>query len=108
VTLHDTARALSHVIDLNTKNLGDGLFNVGGECSMRIIDIAHEIADRCAAVLGFVPELQRPHGDDTKSGQSYEYDIKKIKATGFSPEGSRQTEIDNTLRLCQMAFGATP
>lgn len=105
VTLHDAARALSHALDLPTSSLGDGLFNVGGECSMRIIDVVHEISSRCTAVLGFTPELQHPAPTRAEPAQFLEYNMDRIKATGFALSGEWKTEIDSTLHLCQTAFG---
>jgi UDP-glucose 4-epimerase len=107
VTLHDVARALSHCIDLPEVAIGDGLFNVGGDCPMRIIDLAREIATRCMPVLGFTPGLEHPLPSENELAESHEYDISKFKATGFALAGSHELEIDNTLRLCQAAFGAS-
>jgi UDP-glucose 4-epimerase len=104
VTLHDAARALSHSIDMSKNDVGDGIFNVGGECSMRVIDVAREVSVRCAAVLGFPPELHHPTANGAELEQPYEYNIDKFKKTGFILAGSRQEEIDNTLLLCQAAF----
>jgi len=106
VTLHDTARALSHIIDLDPDQLGNGIFNVGGESSRRVIDFVHEIATRCSAVLGFTPDIVIPPNANEAYGNSYKYEIGKIKATGFTLEDRGQAEIDATLQLCHSAFGA--
>lgn len=105
VTLHDAARALAHCIDLSRDELADGLFNVGGECPLRIIDLVHEIAGRCKHVLGFAPEIIRPDETKDEQEQALEYNIDKFKATGFALNGNLYAEIDATLRLCQDAFG---
>jgi len=105
IPLHDAARALSHSIDVSENALGDGLFNVGGECPMRIIDMAGEVSSRCFEVLGFTPEWHFPPAGDSDVAQFHEFNMDKFKATGFALSGDRQKEIDDTLRLCHAAFG---
>ena len=107
ITLHDTARALSHCLDLPPTSVGDGLFNVGGESPLRVIDLGREIAQRCEAVLGFTPDIVRPEPLPGEATTMLDYRIDKIKATGFTLTGDRLAEIDATLRLCRKAFSPT-
>jgi UDP-glucose 4-epimerase len=106
VTLHDAARAIAHCTKLSPEALGDGLFNVGGECTMQVIDMARDIAERCAAVLGYKPEIIHPPAKAGERAEMHEYNMEKIKATGFTLTGNRHAEIDATLVLCAKAFGA--
>ncbi len=105
VTLHDAARAIAHCSKLPPEALGDGLFNVGGECTMQVIEMARDIADRCAAVLGYKPEIIYPPAKPGERAEMHEYSMEKIKATGFTLTGNRRAEIDATLSLCAKAFG---
>jgi UDP-glucose 4-epimerase len=104
VTLHDTARAVEHLIELPAAALGDRLFNVGGENSMTVYDVARFIQTRCQATLGFRPEIKRPQPDPNEVSLPLHYDIQKLKATGFQLNGDMALEIDETLRLCHAAF----
>jgi UDP-glucose 4-epimerase len=52
VTLHDAARAVDHMLGLEPSRCGDGLFNLGGEYTVSVLDMANLIAARCEAVLG--------------------------------------------------------
>ena len=105
ITLFDVSRAVSHFISLPVDECDDGLFNLGGECSLRIIDIAKLIAERCHEILGFKPEIILPKSPSKETSYMLEYCIEKLKSTGFVPNGSMNTEIDATLLFCQREFG---
>lgn len=105
ISLSDVARAVRHFIELPAERCGDGLFNLGGESPLRILDVAERIAERCAAVLGYSPEIQRPAPAAGEAEWHLDYRIDKLKATGFSSQGNFEEEIDATLMLCQRAFG---
>ncbi len=104
VTLHDVGAAVAHLSGLDRGQIGDGLFNLGGEAPLRMIDIAQRISARCQAVLGFQPVLERPPPAAGEEYPTLDYRIDKLKATGFVPTGSVDDELDATLRLCAKAF----
>lgn len=105
VTLADVGRAVLHLLALPTQACGDGLFNLGGENPMRILDVAERVAGRCEEVLGFRPEVQRPDPSPGEKASPLDYRIDKLKATGFSLSSNIDEEIDATLRLCHQSFG---
>jgi UDP-glucose 4-epimerase len=106
VTLADVARCVEHFATLPADRLQDGLFNLGGDCVLSMIELAEVVARRCKAVLGFLPPIERvqPVPGETAPGLCYATD--KLKSTGFVPAGSVEDEIDATLLLCQQAFGS--
>lgn len=106
ISLADTARAVAHALALESATLGDGLFNVGSGHSTRVRDVTDLIAQRCEAVLGFLPEIVRPAS--VAPAAPLEYRIDKFGATGFSPTADMTLEIDATLSLCRDAFKAKP
>lgn len=105
ITLGDVARASLHILDLPVALVGDGLFNLGGASSMRVIDLAGLILERCKVVLGYRPTLEHPVATGTPP-PSLDYRSDRLFATGFAPITDMIGEIDATLRLCQSAFGA--
>jgi UDP-glucose 4-epimerase len=108
ITLGDAGRAVDHLLHLSAAACGDGLFNLGGECTLSVIELAERIAARCEATLGFRPALQRPQPAADEIGAALDYRIDKLKQAGFALRGGMNAEIDATLRLCQEAFGAAP
>ena len=105
ITLGDVGRAVDHLIALPVEICGDGLFNLGGESPLRIIDLTEQIARRCANVLGFVPTILRPEPRPEEESLPLDFRIDKLKRTGFSLQGDFAREIDATLELCRDAFG---
>lgn len=105
ITLHDVARGVQHFIHMPAQDLGDGIYNLGGEKSVSIIDMTRLVADRCEVTLGYRPEIICPDIRPNEVSGVLNYSIDKIKATGFSLAGSFAKEVDATLKLCAVNFG---
>lgn len=105
IPLSDIARGVEHLLAMDNRTAGDGLFNLGGECSMTILALAHLIRERCRGVLGFSPPLHVPPAGKESPGEPLVYSIEKLKATGFRLEGRLEEEIDATLAFCGEHFG---
>lgn len=100
IAMSDVCRAVQHVLSLDRGQLDDGLFNLGGECALSVIDMANRIADRCSVKFGFRPEIIRPEAMSNEKPDPIDYRIDKLKATGFAVRGDMDLEIDETLQLC--------
>jgi UDP-glucose 4-epimerase len=100
IPLADVARATAHMIRLPAASLGDGCFNLGGDRSISIIDLAGMIRDRCTALFGVTPGIVRPEPLPSERSAELTYSMEKLKSTGFSLAGSLEQEIDETLRFC--------
>ena len=105
VTLEDVARAVSHVNALATKEVGDGIFNIGGMWAPRVIDIVEMIQARCFAMFGFTPEIICPVPSDGEIVLDLDFRIDKLQSTAFDLSGNASVEIDATLSLCHKFFG---
>jgi UDP-glucose 4-epimerase len=104
ISLHDVVRAIAHFIESPFDKSGDGIFNLGGQATYRIIDLAELIVERCGAVLGFRPEIERPDPCLGESSPEFHYKIDKLKETSFSLKGNIVNEIDATLEFCHKNF----
>ncbi|AJY74194.1 NAD-dependent epimerase/dehydratase family protein [Paenibacillus beijingensis] len=105
VTLTDVSRAVVHLLEQIDPTYPDRIFNVGGECSIQIIDLVNTIIERCSAVLEYTPSLYLP--EPTKPEQlppPLDYRIDRLKKTGFTLYKPLHDEIDATLRYCQTIF----
>ena len=105
ITLSDVARSVQHLLNLPASACQDGLFNLGGECSLQIITLAQRIANRASRFLGFPPPIQRPEPGPAESFQPLEYRVDKLKSTGFTLRRNIDEEIDATLLFCKEVFG---
>lgn len=104
ITLEDAARAVAHMAQVPSGQCEDGLFNLGGEFSLSIRDMAGLIARRCSAVFGFVPEIKHPVTSSSDVAEEIDYRIDRLKGTGFSLLKNIDEEIDATLQFCSVHF----
>lgn len=104
IALSDVAAATAHLSRFQIEQSGNGLFNLGGELSLRVIDLAETIAERCEIVLGYKPELQHVKAENDEELDFLDYRMDKLLKTGFKIQGSMHEEIDATLKLCRSSF----
>ncbi|WP_321419176.1 NAD(P)-dependent oxidoreductase [uncultured Methanomethylovorans sp.] len=105
ITLTDVSRCIEHLLSLGDMgtDASDCVYNLGGEFSSSILDIAKLIKERCNEVLGTNPEIIV--GTDSVSNsvleQPVRYNIDKIKKTGFRLISNVTEEIDETIHFCE-------
>ena len=104
VTLTDVGRAVEHLISMPMDGYDDCVFNLGGENSISIMEMAEIIAGRCAEVLGYTPPIVRPKPRSNEVAEKIDYRIDKLKSTGFSILANLNEEIDATLKFCGQHF----
>lgn len=97
VSLRDVSRAVHHFLFKLPNNWGDGLYNLGGDCSMSIMEVAKKIAQGYKK-----PDVEIETQPDTNSSavfQPVKYSIEKLLKTGFELEGDMDYEIKKTVEL---------
>ncbi|MCP4377404.1 MAG: SDR family oxidoreductase [bacterium] len=101
IALGDVARGVAHFLDTGNDWPGE-LYNLGGNCSMSILQVAERIADVYAETFSRSrPEIQTVQSDDrAEVSQAVRYDITKLLETGFTLAGDMASEIKGTLELC--------
>jgi UDP-glucose 4-epimerase len=104
IALSDVARAVAHVISLDANRLGNGLFNLGGEQPLSILDLTLRIQERCTEKFHYTPPIIRPDPVLGEKSAQLTYAIEKLKATGFHLTGNLDDEIDATLQFCRNEF----
>jgi len=101
ICLHDVASAVDHFLYKNVKTWGDGLFNLGGDCSLSIVDVANKIGSIFKKKYGSSIPIEIQGKDDETTYNSVKFDINKLKSTGFLLTGNIDHEIERTLSLCE-------
>ena len=104
IALADISNAARHLIQLDSSQLGDGLFNLGGMRSISILEMTKIVANRWRNMTGLNPPIIYPEGESA-SLNTLSYCCKKLLATGLILSSPIEEEIDATLRLCQESFG---
>jgi len=103
ITLHDVARAVYHFLFIVPDKWGDGLYNLGGNCSMSILDVAKKISDVYRKKYGknIIEIKTAQDGVDLIIPEPVKYSIEKIAQTGFFLKGDMILEIERTMDLCE-------
>ena len=100
ISIKDVARAVEHFLSLPSGSWEDGLFNLGGECSMSILQLSSRIADVYEATYGSSLPIVTGDGDSPDSWHAVHFGVGKLKATEFTPKHNLDEEILRTLTLC--------
>jgi UDP-glucose 4-epimerase len=104
ITITDISRCVEHILSLDASKLDkkNCIYNLGGEYSVSILDMAKLIKERCEKTLNIYPEIVI--GKDDSSNTVLEkpvvYNIDKIKKTDFRLISNVNEEIDKTLLFC--------
>jgi len=102
VSLHDVARAVHHFVFIIPDRWDDGLYNLGGNCSMSILEVAQKISDMYRSK--YKKEINIKTKQDNNSSiisKPVRYDIEKLMETGFNLKGDMFYEIEKTMELCE-------
>ncbi len=104
ITLTDVSRCVEHITSLDSSKLGkeDCIYNLGGEFSVTVLDIAKLIKERCEEIMELSPEILIGKDDlsSTVLERPVKYNIDKLKRTGFRLISNVNEEIDKTLMFC--------
>ena len=102
ISLHDVAEAVYHFIFVVPDEWGDGIYNLGGDCVMTILDVAQKISDIYNTRYKKDIEIRTALGDGNSNvSKPIKYSIEKIAGTGFCLQGNMVSEIEKTMDLCE-------
>lgn len=104
IPLTDACRAIGHLLRLPGQALTENIFNVGGEWSPTVWELACLVQERCAAVLGFRPILTRISQQTGETAAELDYRFDVLRQSGFQPGSDRAGEIDRLIEFCRAAF----
>ncbi len=102
ISLHDVARAVHHFVVIIPDRWRDGLYNLGGNCSMSVLEVAQKISDIYR--LKYKKEIKiktKQNDSNLIVSKPVKYDIEKLIGTGFTLKGDMFYEIDKTMDLCK-------
>ena len=101
IALHDVAAAVDHFLFKNSETWDDGLFNLGGDCSFSILEVAKIISTVYEKKYGKPGPIQIAGKDNGERYSPVHFNIDKLKKTGFRLTGNMEKEIEQTLSLCE-------
>lgn len=102
ISLSDVARGVQHFLSGPTARWEDGLFNLGGDHSMSILDVAKTIASEYWKCYNVELPVNVPVANSTEDTITpLSFSIEKLKKSGFSLTGDMSQEIRRTFQLCE-------
>ena len=101
LTMHDFLGAVEYFFD---ERFNNGIYNLGAEESMKVIDMANLIARRFESIFGSELEIYKNEADNVR-GSSIYYDCSKLKQEGFNLTNNFEKAIDETLKLLALEKG---
>jgi UDP-glucose 4-epimerase len=104
ITMTDVCRATNYLLNIKLNEKGKIIFNIGGNWSPTVWDMACLIQRKCTEVLGFEPALTRvqPKEDDLTEDLDYRTDL--LSQSGFKLTSGRDEEITSLLSFCKVSF----
>ena len=96
ITVEDVCRAVEHFLSLPEEKCLDGLFNVGGDNTMSIVEAAVEVAYKSDSIRD---TRVIPTGSLDTIPYGFSYCIDKLRETGFELTNNVGKEIHDTLTL---------
>ena len=101
ISLHDVASAVDHFLYAIPEKWEDGLFNLGGDGSLSIEDAANQISKVYEKKYGKAIPIEILEKNNTEIYRPVDFNIDKLKKTGFRLTGNMAKEIDRTLSLSE-------
>lgn len=102
IGLNDVARAVDHFLAMPLGRWGHSVYNLGGECTMSILDVAERVATVYARINpgAHMPVVVGEDPVGSEGHRPFHYSVDKLRSTGFSLEGGMDQEVEKTLRVC--------
>lgn len=105
VAMTDVVRGFEHAIEMPA-DFADGLYNLGSEQTVRVIDFCKRIQSVACTTLGKKVCIECPEAPaGASAGEAFAYSVKRFKASGFQPVGNVDDELAELLRFCVTHFG---
>lgn len=103
IAIEDVVRAVHHFLDVvPAQRWSDGLFNLGGNCCLSIVEVAQKVAAVYQKKYGKEPvPVQYPAAGRGPQDRPFHYNVDKLKHTGFRWTGDIEEEVAGTLALCE-------
>ena len=104
ITINDVCRVVEHLIKLKLNLKNENIFNVGGDWSPTVWEMACYIQKISNKMLNYKPKLTRINPSESEKVDDLDYSISKLKETGFKLNNNRELEIINLINFCNFNF----
>jgi UDP-glucose 4-epimerase len=106
ISMTDACRAIQHCLRLPVTLLQNHVFNLGGQWSPTILEVAMFVADRFESRGHVRPDITSLPAATDEKPEPLDYRIDCLKSTGFVPAMDTKAELDGLIAFCETAFGS--
>jgi len=103
ICLTDVEDVISQMIS-KPDSLKYYLYNLGSGKSMRVLDMANAIAEKCEEVLGKKIKIELPAGSVPTKEPELFFSIERLKSENFSMRNEMHKEIERLVKFCAQNF----
>jgi UDP-glucose 4-epimerase len=103
ICLTDVEEVISQMIS-KPDSLKYYLYNLGSGKSMRVLDMANAIAEKCEEVLGKKIKIELPAGSIPTKEPELFFSIERLKSENFSMRNEMHKEIERLVKFCAQNF----
>jgi UDP-glucose 4-epimerase len=107
ITITDVCRAVEYFLKFDFVLSKHNLFNLGGNWSPSVWELAVIISRLSANILGYEPQITRIKPSSSDIPENLEYKISKLEETGFIFCNNHEEEILKLLQFCNSNFSIT-
>lgn len=104
IPLSDVANISVGLVRLSGEQLGNGVFNLGGNRTASILEMANMVAASARRLMGKEIEIMRPAVAGSNTPRPLTFSTLKLKQAGLTPKVSFEDEIDSLLEACLRFF----
>lgn len=97
IAIPDLFQAIDILLNLETKDLKENIFNVGGNNSFSIYELAKLIAQTYLEIYGKEVKIEFDGNLNEVPITDFVYDISRIRKLGFNPKAEMKEEIKESL-----------
>ncbi len=97
IAVADAALGIRHALELSPNAAEDRVFNLGGDTVLSVREAAEFVASRCLEVLGFLPVILAPEGNDSDHQGLSSYQNDRFERTGFVRQSTLLVAVDQCL-----------
>ena len=106
IAMQDVLEAVTHFVQMPTDTWSNGVFNLGGENCLSIMQLAERIARIYPSITAKSDlQIEGPTEDRDVEFEAFTYSIDKLKSSGFELSGAMDEELKKTLEFCQAKMG---
>jgi UDP-glucose 4-epimerase len=101
ISINNVCRAVNHLVNTD---LGNSVFNLGGEWTPTINEIATTMQSLSKKYVGNHPKIKRIYTNTNSKSVKFSFKIDRIKKTGFHLKNNNLNEIENLISKAFLFF----